>query len=96
MARLDQEQDRLPVDSIIIPNDDKIQHYLSEIYNSGVYTLEAITQWTETLLLNQRYANARTFFKSRQRGMDTIQRLTARATGGGLVPRQQQKKKSKN
>ena len=34
-TRLDHEQGRLAIDGIIIPNDDKFQHYLTEVYNSG-------------------------------------------------------------
>ena len=81
-TRLDQEQTRLAADGIIIPETDKFQHYLSEIYKSGVFSVEAITQWTETPALQQTYANARIFYEAKQRGMENIQRLTAGATGG--------------
>ena len=81
-TRLDQEQARLAADGIIIPETDKFQHYLSEIYKSGVFSVEAITQWTETPPLQQTYANARVFYEAKQRGMENIQRLTAGATGG--------------
>ena len=46
-TRLDEEQDRLAVDGVVIPDPDKFQHYLSEIYKSGIFTTEAITQWTK-------------------------------------------------
>ena len=81
-TRLDQEQGRMAIDGVIIPNDDKFQHYLTEIDNSGIFSAEAITQWTEKPLAQQTYANARTFFESKQRGMETIQRLTAGRIGG--------------
>ena len=81
-TRLDQEQDRLAVDGIIIANDDKFRHYLSEIYKSGIFSIEAITQWTERPPLNQTYANARTFFEAKQRGMETVQHITGGAAGG--------------
>ena len=81
-TRLDQEQARLASDGILIPETDKFQHYLSEIYKSGVFSVEAITQWTETPALQQTYANVRTFYEAKQRGMENIQRLTAGATGG--------------
>ena len=81
-TRLDVEQARLAIDGIVIPNDDKFQHYLSEIYKSGIFTLEAITQWTERAPDEQTYANARTFFEGKQRGMETVQRITGGSTGG--------------
>ena len=46
-TRPDEEQNSLAVDGVIIPDPDKFQHYLSEIYKSGIFTMEAITQWTE-------------------------------------------------
>ena len=78
-TRLDKEQTRLTVDGVVIPDPDKFQHYLSEIYKSGIFTTEAITQWTEKPPAQQTYANARTFFEAKQRGMETVQRIT----GGG-------------
>ena len=81
-TRLDEEQDRLAVDGVVIPDPDKFQHYLSEIYKSGIFTTEAITQWTEKITAQQTYANARTFFEAKQRGMETVQRITGGVTGG--------------
>ena len=46
-SRMDEEQIRLAVDGVITSNPDKFQHYLSEIYKSDTFTVEAITQWTE-------------------------------------------------
>lgn len=81
-TRLDEEQTRLVVDGVIIPDPDKFQHYMSEIYKSGIFTVEAITQWTERPPLQQTYANARTFFEAKQRGMETVQRITGGTAGG--------------
>ena len=78
-TRLDQEQDNLAVDGVIITNDDKFNHYLTEIYNGGIFSTEAITQWTETPAVNQTYANARTFFETKLQSMKTVQRLTAKS-----------------
>ena len=41
--RLDQEQDALAIDGVVITNDDKARHYLLEIYNSEIFTVETIT-----------------------------------------------------
>ena len=46
-TRLNEEQTRLAADGVVIPEPDKFQHYLSEIYKSGMFTVEAIIQWTE-------------------------------------------------
>ena len=81
-TRLDQEQGRMAIDGVIVSNDDNFQHYLTEIYNSGIFSAEAITQWTKKPVAQQTYANARTFFENKQRGMETIQRLTAGRIGG--------------
>ena len=42
--------------------------------------MEIITQWTETPIANQTYANARTFFKGKLCSMKTVQRLTAKSS----------------
>ena len=81
-TRLDEEQTRLAADGVVIPEPDKFQHYLSEVYKSGMFTVEAITQWTEKPPPQQTYANARAFFEAKQRGMETVQRITGGATGG--------------
>ena len=76
---MNQEQDNLRVDSVIISNDDKSNHYLTEIHNSGMFSTETITQWTETPVANQTHANAHTFFEGKLRSMKTVQRLTAKS-----------------
>lgn len=83
---MDQEQDNLAVDGVLITNDDKFNHYLTEIYNGRIFFTEAITQWTETPAVNQTYANARTFFETKLQSMKTVQRLTAKsgATNHGV------------
>ena len=52
-TRLDREQDNLGVGGVIISNDDKFNRYLIEIYNSGMFSTETITQWTKTPVANQ-------------------------------------------
>ena len=42
---LDEEQNRLAVDGIIIQKTDKFQRYLSKVYKSGIFMVEAITQF---------------------------------------------------
>ena len=41
---------------------------MSEVYKSRMFTVEAITQWTEKPPQQQMYANARTFFEAKQWG----------------------------
>ena len=45
--RLDEEQTHLAADNVVILEPDKFQHYLSEVCKSGMFTVEAIAQWTE-------------------------------------------------
>ena len=83
------------LDHIITPNDNKLQHYSSEIYKSLMFTSKAITQWAEAPAHQQTYANTRPFLEAKQRRMETIQRLTTGATVGagfGLVSCQTQEK----
>ena len=76
---MNQEQDNLRVDSVITSNDDKFNHYLTEICNSGMFSKETTTQWTETPVANQTHANACTFFGGKLRSMKTVQRLKAKS-----------------
>ena len=92
-TRLDEEQTRLTVDGVVIPDPDKFQHYLSEIYKSGIFTTEAITQWTEKPPAQQTYANARTFFEAKQRGMETVQRITGGSPAARATVSQQQQER---
>ena len=78
-TRLDQEQDNLRVEDVIISNNDQFNHNLTEIYNSGMFSAETITQRTETPVADQTYVNARTFFEGKLRSMKTAQRLTAKS-----------------
>ena len=67
---------------MVISNDDKFRHYLMEVYGSGKFTAEAITQWTEKPVADQTYQNARTYYEAKERAMETVQRLTAGRVGG--------------
>ena len=82
-TRIDQSQTRLAADGITITDEEKFRHYLSEVYSSGVFANDIITQWTERDRALQTYANARTFFEGKQRGMETVERLTGRTAGSG-------------
>ena len=46
-TRLDEEQQQLAVDGVVITDADKHRRYMLEIYGSGVFSVETITQWTE-------------------------------------------------
>lgn len=81
-TRLDEEQQQLAVDGVIITDADKHRRYMLEIYGSGVFSVETITQWTERPLPQRTHALARTFFEAKMRGIEKVQRLTGNARGG--------------
>ena len=47
-------------------NKEKFRHCLSEVYSTGVFSNETITQWTERDDVLQTYTNTRTFFEGKQ------------------------------
>ena len=55
---------------------------MTEVYNSGKFTAEAITQWTEKPVADQTYGNARTYYEGKERGMEMVKRLTSGRVGG--------------
>ena len=73
--RLDEEQEALGLDGITISNADKQEHYLVQIYQSGVYPTTTIRDWKKKPSADQTYANAKTYFQEETRGLTEVQRL---------------------
>ena len=80
--RLDQEQKLLLQDKVTIHADDKYSHYITEVYNSGVFSEQTIMDYVGKPAVDQDYANARTYFEEKMDQLDHVRRLIGNTTGG--------------
>ena len=72
---MDQEQKALKRDKITISDEDKREHYLVEVYQSGLFPAATIREWRKKGDDDQTYTNAKKFFEAETRGLDEVQRL---------------------
>ena len=80
--RLDEEQEALGLDGITISDADKKEHYLMQIYTSGVFPATTVREWKKKPSADQTYANTKTFFHTEQIGLSEVHRLTGDTTKG--------------
>lgn len=80
--RLDEEQEALDRDGIVVSDADKAEHYLVQVYESGVFPAATIRDWKKKPVADQMHANAKTFFEAEQKGLTEVHRLTGDTTHG--------------
>ena len=80
--RLDEEQEALGRDGITISAADKKEHYLVQLYQSGVFPTTTIREWKRKPEADQTYTNAKTFFEAEHKGLSEVSRLTGDSTKG--------------
>ena len=80
--RLDEEQETLDNDGVTISDADKKEHYLMQLYTSGVFPAATIREWKRRTAAQQTYALAKTFFEAEDRGLTEVSRLTGDTTRG--------------
>ena len=73
--RLDEEQKALKRDGVTISDEDKKEHYLMEIYQSGLFPSTTVREWRKKANDDQTYKNAKAFFEAENRGLNDEQRL---------------------
>ena len=70
--RLDEEQAALAGDGITVSHEDKKEHYLVQVYQSGLFPATTIREWKRKPVGDQTYANAKTYFEEESRGLNEI------------------------
>ena len=73
--RLDEEQAALDRDGITVSDADKKDHYLIQVYTSGVWPAAIIREWKKKPYADQTYANAKDFFEDEAKGLGEVERL---------------------
>ena len=87
--RLDEEQESLGLDGVTISNANKEEHYLLQVFQSGVFPATTIREWKRRPGANQTHAHAKTFFQAEQKGLTEVHRLigdTAQGHGYESAP----------
>ena len=80
--RLDEEQEALDRDDVKISDADKIDHYLLEVYQSGVFPAATIREWKKKTASTQTWKNAKKFFEAENSGLTEVHRLMGNEAQG--------------
>ena len=80
--RLDEEQTALRRDGITISDTDKKDHYLVEVFQSGVFPAATIREWKTKPTADKTYDNVKDFFQDETKGLKEVHHLMGDSTSG--------------
>ena len=72
IKRLDEDQEALLVDGIKISDDDKMQHYMEQMYDCGIFDIKDFRTWEEMDPAEQTWDTAVDYFEGIVESMETF------------------------
>ena len=83
--RLTQEHDALCWDGVTITNQDKLEHYLLEVYQSRAFSIEVVRTFKQLGIDDQDWNGANSYFETTMKDQEEIKRLIGDALRAGMA-----------